>query len=360
MHSVALEELVARASGDPAGLARLAVIFANMGKDELAQKIALQALKSAPADGAARPQASSVLSKYVPKWHFAILRDQARHDAYEAALRRAATPDMHVLEVGTGSGILAMMAARAGARKVTTCEEVPVVAETAREIVARNGYADRVTVVSKRSDQLDLAADLGERADLFVSELVDNKILGENVLDVVEHTARDLLKPGAKIIPARGTIRVALARDDRLGIQPLGEVAGFDLSPFNRLASGRYTMPCGDPQLSLLSPPADLFAFDFQSGGPFPDRKTTTALTSTGGRATGIAQWFALQMDEIGWYENRPGPGATSSWAVVIWPFASPRELAAGATVDVFASHTRRDLQIWTDPGATAVEGDPA
>ena len=42
--------------------------------------------------------------------------------AYDAALRRAIRPGCRVLEIGTGSGLLAMMAARAGAAQVVTCE----------------------------------------------------------------------------------------------------------------------------------------------------------------------------------------------------------------------------------------------
>ena len=119
--------------------------------------------------------------KGVPQWHFAIVRDAARNAAYEEALKRVVTPQTRVLEIGTGSGILAMMAARAGARYVITCEMVPAVAEAAQEIVALNGLSERVRVVAKKSHDLDAERDIGGRADVLVSEIVDNKLLGEGV-----------------------------------------------------------------------------------------------------------------------------------------------------------------------------------
>ena len=50
------------------------------------------------------------------------------------AIRRVVRPGIHVLEISTGGGLLAMFAAQAGAR-VTTCEAHPTIATTARAIV---------------------------------------------------------------------------------------------------------------------------------------------------------------------------------------------------------------------------------
>ena len=60
----------------------------------------------------------------------------------------------HVLDIGSGTGLLAMMAARGGARKVTTVEMVPAICVVAEQIIERNGYSDVVNVINIRSDQL--------------------------------------------------------------------------------------------------------------------------------------------------------------------------------------------------------------
>jgi type II protein arginine methyltransferase len=237
--------------------------------------------------------------------------------------------------------------ARAGAQSVVTCEMVPAIAEAAREIIALNGFAERVRVVAKKSYDLDPDVDMGGLADVFVSEIVDNMLLREDVLPVTEHAVKVLLKPGAKIIPARGLVRVALAYDAKFDDARMGTINGFDLSPFNRLAPNFHRARDGGRHLTLLSMATTLFEFDFQSGGPFPATTVAKTLMSTGGEANGIAQWIALQMDEEGWYENDPKPGASSAWAVMFWPFTAPRDCPAGTAIEVGGSHDRRTLQIW-------------
>jgi len=93
-----------------------------------------------------------------------MVADLARNDAFEAAINRAVRPDEVVLDIGTETGLLAMMAARAGARHVYACEKVPDLADLAREIIARNGLADRITVIARESTDLAIGDEMPERA----------------------------------------------------------------------------------------------------------------------------------------------------------------------------------------------------
>ncbi len=117
----------------------------------------------------AKANLRAVYRDVVPAWHFAMMDDDVRNRAYEAAIARA-VKDKRVLDVGTGAGLLAMMAARAGAAKVTTCEAVPLIADRAKTIVARNGLSDRVTVIAKPSQDLALGRELPERAQVLLTE----------------------------------------------------------------------------------------------------------------------------------------------------------------------------------------------
>ena len=342
-----LEKLIGHVRHRPAALARLARTFMAQKQDALARDLCRQAVALAPDDEEVHALAASVFNAGVPDWHFSIVRDAARNHAYEAALRRAVTPGCRVLEVGTGTGLLAMMAARAGAGEVITCEMNPAIAEAAREVIARNGYSDRVRVVAKHSSDLVMGIDLPAPADVFVSEIISNDMVSEHALPAVEYTVRHLVKPGAAIVPARGTVRVALAQDTKSRRTVMGVVDGFDLSPFNVLAPQNSAIAAGQGRVSLRSEPGDLFDFDFQSGGPFPEARSEVTLVSKGGHVNGIAQWIRLDMDGVGRFENPPQTDAQSSWGLVFYSLKRPLETEAGTRIAVCGTHDRNNLCIW-------------
>jgi type III protein arginine methyltransferase len=215
---------------------------------------------------------TKALTNLVPLWHVPMMNDRFRNDAYFQALGNAITPDTHVLEIGTGSGLLAMMAARLGARQVTTCEAVDEIADTARAIVTDNGLAPPVTVINKRSTKLEIDTDMEERADLLVSEILSSEFLGEGVLSSIEDAKRRLLKPGARIIPARGSIQFALfgGPDIEKNVR-VDEVHGFDLSRFNGIVARKQIVFRNDLDIELLSD--DTRSFSLTLSTPTASRK---------------------------------------------------------------------------------------
>jgi SAM-dependent methyltransferase len=334
------------AAGNPLEMAWLADRIAATADITRARAVCAQALALAPDEPEIRTIAADLFSEGVPAWHAAIVRDRARNEAYDAALRRAIEPGCRVLEVGTGSGILAMMAARAGAGEVISCEMNEIVAERARQIVALNGYADRVRIVGKHSSELRLGVDLIGPADVFVSEIISGSLLNEAVLPVVEDVVPRLLRPGAAVIPYRGSIRVALAFYSGAPAMRIGVVDGFNLSPFDGLLAPHYPLQIEDPALTLSSAAAELFGFTFQDGGPFSDRRTQVALTAKA-PANGVVQWIRIRTDDCTHYENAPGNGEASSWSAEFHPFTDGRVADAGETVIVHGSHGRTALRIW-------------
>lgn len=340
------ESLARQAQGDARKLASLSAIARSIGLRDRARELANLARALGPADPEVSALAQATLAAEVPEWHFPMVRDQRRNAVYDEALRRAVGPASRVLDIGSGTGLLAMMAARAGAGTVTSCEMNPTVAEAASEIIRHNGYADRICVIPKASGELDAERDLGGRADIIVSEIFSNELLGEAVIPVIEDAIARLLAPGGRIIPSAATVRVALAWWPGLDERRLQRIAGFDLSAFNRLGRIPYRLEVGDPELSLRSEAADLFSFDFSAGGRFPGSRNQLDLTADGA-VNGVVQWIRLQLDSETCYENRPGPGEASCWGCLFYPFADPLDRVAGSAVRIHASHNRNQLQIW-------------
>lgn len=341
-----LRRLEPLAGDRPDAMIALARQFAGAGDMCTALDLAERASRDPRAGGEVKVLAAQLLGDGVPAWHFGLVRDRVRNRAYEEALVRAITPDCLVLEIGTGTGILAMMAARAGA-KVVTCECNPAVALAARKVIAENGLSERIRLIEKHSTALDLAEDLGGKADILVSEIVSNDLLSEGVLPAHADACARLLKQGGRVIPGLGRVRTALAFNRRPAFEAMETVSGFDLSAFNSLARPCYDIPVNSPHLELRSNPADLFEIRFDGTEPESDCRVVIPLESTGGPINGIVQWLALDMDDAGSYENRPGADASSCWGALFWPLARAVETQLGEMVEIGAYRTQNRIRIW-------------
>jgi type III protein arginine methyltransferase len=343
------EKLLSHVANKPVAMARLACLLLAKGHGNWARELCKQAIAMAPNDAELYAIAAQVFSHKIPGWYFWMVRDHVRHVAYEKAIRRAIFPGCRVLEIGTGTGLFAMMAARAGAAEVVACERNPAIAAIAIETVARNGLADRVRVITKSSADLEIGIDLSGPADLLVWDALSDNMIGAGALPTTEQAVRRLMRPGAPAIPARGAVRIALAEAREIYPREMHTVEGFDLSAFNRLAAAFYRISVGDERLALRSDSRDLFRFDFQSGGPFPEASASVSLRSAGGTVNGIAQWLRFEFDGKEYYENLPQVGKTSAFAVVFYPLMRSIATSAGDVMTVRGAHNRLSLRIWAE-----------
>jgi predicted RNA methylase len=133
-----------------------------------------------------------------------MVADRPRTDAFAAAIQEVVRPTDTVLDVGTGTGILAMLAARAGARKVYAIDQSDI-ADAAARLVVENRLDDRVEVIKGSAAELELP----EKVDLLISEWLGHVAFVEGMLaDVLAARDRNLAE-GGRMLPAR--VRVMLA-----------------------------------------------------------------------------------------------------------------------------------------------------
>ena len=344
----AFEPLLKAAVGNVHVLLKLAEQSRHRGDLNRAIELSKQAKDAAPDNPEVVTTANEIISRAIPNWHVSLVKDDQRNTAFEAALIRSVKPGIRVLDVGAGTGLLAMMAARAGAEKVFSCELNPAMAAVAADIVRANGFEDKITIIAKNSKDIDAEADMGGFADLVVAEILGSDLVCEQVLPAMRDVVARLAKPGAQLIPQSGDIVVALAHWNELGKHRMDNTAGFDLSPFNQLQRPSYRLHGANPSLHLRGAAANLFSFNF-SDAQYPEERTTMSLVADGGTVNGIVQWICLQMDEEGELENRPGPEATSSWACLFHPLPETVEAVAGQTISIGATHSGNRLRIWAD-----------
>jgi type II protein arginine methyltransferase len=289
----------------------------------------------------------------VPMWHFSMMNDRPRNQAYERAIRATVRQGDHVLEIGTGSGLLAMMAARAGAGHVSSCEMVVPIADKARQIIEQNGYAERVTVIAKESTLLQVPEDLAGQADVLVAEVIASDLLGEGMLDSYDDARARLLKPGARIVPCAATVMGRLAGADELArFTRVGDIAGFDLQGFNDFTPVTLFPEELGLRLATFSAPFAVFDFDLQSDRRIPAERRAIAVSVTAsGLCYGVLQWIRLELAPGVHFENAPHDTADNvragHWRQTLYTFPQPLQVQNGQVLHLVAAHDRNSLMFY-------------
>src|SRR5688572_6024622 len=141
-----------------------------------------------------------------------MLNDRVRTDAFLNAIAEVVRPGDVVVDIGTGTGVLAAAAARAGARHVYAIEGTDI-GSAARQLFAANDFADRITLVPGWSSQVELP----ERANVLIAEIIGNDPLEEGVMETFADARKRFLTPDARIIPSRvRTFALPVAMDEAL------------------------------------------------------------------------------------------------------------------------------------------------
>jgi len=329
-------------------LTNLAVTLAESGRSHDAVLALRRVLNANPANHHARHQLRRLLSTIVPFWHPRMLNDARRNDAFERAIRIALEKESRqarVLDIGTGSGLLSMMAARAGATNIDTCERVSVIAEAAEQIIAANHLQDRIRVIHKSSHELSVGHDLEERADILISEIVSSDLLAEGVLDTFQDAHARLIRPNATIIPQAATAFGCLAESAVLHKYAfVADVSGFDLSPFTALSPPRLPVHGTMTSWRRLSDDFEIVRIDLTAPAFEPELHKIAITVAADGEAVGVIQWISLDLADSVKFSNHPGGSFDGGWLQILHTFPRPISVAMGERLELMVGHDRASI----------------
>jgi protein arginine N-methyltransferase 1 len=280
----------------------------------------------------------------------AMISDRVRMDAFVRSLRQAVTPGAVVVDIGTGTGIFALLACRFGARRVYAIDPEDAI-QVAQEIAVANGCADRIEFIQAMSTQVTLP----ERADVIISDIGDMMPWFRHHIPSIADARRRFLAPGGVLIPQRDVAWTAVVEMHdwyarRMGIW-VDNAFGLDMDAARRLIAnswnhGRVTRD------NLLTEPKRWATLDYAVASD-TDVRTRVALTvSRSGTGHGLAAGFDRTVSEGVDISNAPDTPDASRHVVygtVFLPWPMPVALDAGdvVTVDLEARLMGQDY-IWS------------
>jgi protein arginine N-methyltransferase 1 len=256
-----------------------------------------------------------------------MVADQTRVDAYARALEAVVRPGCTVLDIGTGTGVFAMHAARLGARRVYAVEPADAI-DTARELARLNGVADRIEFHQALSTRVSLP----ERVDVVVSDLRGVLPLYREVAATLADARERLLAPGGVMIPRRDTLYAAPIEAEAAWSAHAGpeRVLGFDYRPARRVTLGRWTRGLFRSG-QLLGEPRAWGAVDYREAAGAEVGGEVEWTVARAGTAHGVAAWFHADLAEG--VDFHTGPDSVTIYETALFPWPEPVALAAGDRV---------------------------
>lgn len=333
---------------NPTLLLNLGIALVDAGRGEEALSVLRRLQELTPGNPLVEHQIRRIASSLVPFWHIPMLNDTRRNEAFEKAIVQAVGAvgsGALVLDIGAGSGLLSMMAVRAGADNAVCCESVAVVADAAKKIVALNGYDDRISVVAKNSKDLTVGEDINRRADILISEILSSDLLAEGVLSTFEDAIERLVHQDATIIPRAIAARGCLIESDVLAKSAfVGHVSGFDVSPFAGFASLRLPVHGTETPWRRLSDDHDLIQIDLTAQRNEGRHDVLTIPVTADGIAVGVMQWIHVDVADGITFANPPEEYSDGGWLQVVHTFSRPMSVRAGDAFQLRVGHDRTSL----------------
>ncbi len=299
--------------------------------------------------------------------HEKMLADRPRMDFYHAAIARHIQPGDRVIDLGTGTGILAAFASRRGAAKVYALDHSAII-QDARTLAAQNGI-ERVEFIATHSTEFTLP----EPVDVILHEQMGDWLFDEEMIVNVTDLRDRLLKPGGTILPSRFELycEPVKVRDERhVPFVWELEVHGFDYSSLeaNRPQEPGYYHVRG----------GDLGAIDYFLGAPepvltvdlltlredqMPKEVSFTRAVTRAGRLDGYAVYFRTWTDpDLSLTTSPLDPGRAPHWGFRV--LRTDREdFKVGDVIEAkltVGRWSRPDTWRWTQLKRPAPAGEPA
>ena len=227
--------------------------------------------------------------------HEQMLKDKIRTGTYQDAILQ--NPDVFkdkiVLDIGSGTGILSIFAAKAGAKHVYGIEFADI-ADYANEIIKKNNLSDKITIIKSKVEDVKLPVD---KVDIIISEWMGYFLLYESMLDTVLFARDKWLNKDGYMLPDHCTITLAGIEDTDYKASKVNfweNVYGVDMSCFkNAVIAEPLVDVC--PQKLINTSSCRIFEIDLytvkKEDLDFSSKYELT-FTTNNDRFSGLVAWF--------------------------------------------------------------------
>lgn len=257
-----------------------------------------------------------------------MLSDVLRMEKFKKAIFETVKPGDVVIDLGTGTGIFAIWAAQAGARKVFAVEETDM-AGVAESVVAENGLQKIISIYRANSSEVCFP----EPGDLLIAEIVGHFFFEEGIVEYITDVRNKLLKSTARIIPSAASVYLVPVElgDDFQEVSFWKAFGDPKLSCISQKAANTAYVESVSPA-QLLSAPIKVFQLEAATWENEMRAAEFEVVVQRDGMLDALAGWFELRLNLTTSIATGPSDPATH-WKQCIFPLDNPVSVSAGARI---------------------------
>lgn len=285
--------------------------------------------------------------------HISMLNDRERTESFLQAIKETVKAGDVVLDIGTGTGILAVAAAHAGASKIYAIEAGEI-ANVAQTVFENNCVAEIISIVRGWSTQIELP----EHADVVISEVFGNDPFNEGVLQTLLDARKRFLKPNGRFVPSKVKVfgLPVNVPSEVLSINIITEQTleiwrnwyGIDfthLKQMNNVSTANYFHVTSQKAAGwqILGEPICFAEIDFQTFQDTTINKTVTAKAAKQGLLNGILIFFELELGSKTLTTNPRFASLSNHWLNPVWFFQDALKVDAYDEFEIQYSYNQSD-----------------
>ena len=261
-----------------------------------------------------------------------MLADSVRIGPYARAIEAAVRSGDVVVDLGCGLGIFALIACRAGARRVYAIDFDEIV-QFGRQFAAANSFSERIEFFQGDSRQVQLP----ERADVLVSDIRGSLPLFGHSMVALEDARQRFLAETGIMIPQRDTLYAAIVESEKLynqiGTPWQGSANGLDLSPaLPRVLNDLHTTYIS--REDLVTEPKAWCVIEYMKSPSARAGATLHLRPTRSATAHGIVLWFDTKLFGDAGFSCAPG-GPDTVYGHSFLPWLQPVMVSARQEIQV-------------------------
>jgi SAM-dependent methyltransferase len=261
-----------------------------------------------------------------PSVHSDMIYDEERVHRYSEAINKQVKEEDIVVDIGTGTGLLAFLTIRAGAKRVHAIER-SVALKWAKKLAEHHGLSDKIIFYNGDSRNVELP----EKVDVVLTETIGHMAFEEGMVESIFDAKSRFLLPDGKIIPQKVNLKVAPICEEniyRSCIECWKTTWGIDYSLLREDAvKACYLTEITDRE--LMAVPQNIFSVDFVRNNDLPTLSGTRSFrTLRDGRINGAVFWFDAFLAPNICLSS--GPWKRTHWLQCFAPIENPISVIAG------------------------------